>query len=498
MFRIKSLDGILATAAKKPLHRALGPFQLTLFGIGSVIGTGIFVLSAEAAQKAGPGMVFAFVIAAAVCAVAGLCYAEMASMIPVAGSAYTYSYAVLGEFTAWLVGWALILEYGVSGAAIAVGWSGYFTGLLAQLPTPVIVPALLAGGPNDGGLINLPAVIATLVVTVLLVIGTRESARVNAVLVAVKLMALAGFIALALPAMRSSNFLPFAPWGTGGIAGAAASIFFAYIGFDGVSTAAEETRNPQRNLPIALIATLVFCTLIYVLVAVGAIGAYGAQPVFGPHGETLATGSAELTARCAALAAPLPLVCSNEALAFVLRQIGHPLAGNLVGLAAGLALPSVLLLSVYGQTRIFFAMARDGLLPEALSAVHPRLRTPHVVTWLTGAAIALAAAFFPVGRLADFANSGTLFAFLVVAVAVMRLRVTEPGRARPFRTPMVWLVGPLTVIGCLGLFLFLPIEAKLLFPVWSAIGLVFYFAYGFRHSHVGRGIAAATDETLPE
>jgi APA family basic amino acid/polyamine antiporter len=498
MFRVKSLDMILATAAKKPLHRSLGPLQLTLFGIGSVIGTGIFVLTAEAAQKAGPGMVLAFIIAAAVCAVAGLCYAELAAMVPVAGSAYTYSYAVLGEFVAWLVGWALILEYAVSAGAVAVGWSGYVVGLLAHLPTPLVIPPALAGGPDDGGWINLPAVVITLAATVLLVVGTRESARVNAVLVAVKLAALGVFVVLAFPAMQMRNFHPFAPLGGTGIVGAASSIFFAYIGFDGVSTAAEETRNPQADLPIGLIATLVVCTIVYVLVALTAIGSYGAQPVFGPHGAILEAGSAQLAARCAQLAGPLPMVCSNEALAYVLRQLGHPLVGNLLGLVAGLALPSVVLLTIYGQTRIFFAMARDGLLPERLSAVHPRFRTPHLVTWLTGGGVALAAAFLPVGRLADFANSGTLFAFAVVAVAVMMLRVSQPQRRRPFTTPFVWLVGPLAVLGCLLLFFYLPTPAKILFPVWSAIGLLFYFAYGFRHSHVGRGLAAAPDETVLE
>ncbi len=317
-------------------------------------------------------------------------------------------------------------------------------------------------------------------------------------LVAIKLVALGAFVVLALPAMKAENFTPFAPLGGAGITSAAASIFFAYIGFDTVSTAAEETHNPQRNLPIGLVATLVVCTLAYVLVAASGIGAYGAQPVFGLHGETLASGSTALTARCAQLAGPLPIVCSQEALAHVLRQLRHPLAGNLLGLAAGLALPSVILMSIYGQARIFFAMARDGLLPEFLTAMHSRFRTPHVVTMITGAGVALAAAFFPVGQLADFTNSGTLFAFLIVAVAVMVLRRTEPGRRRPFRTPLVWVIAPLAVLGCLILFFFLPIQAKLLFPIWSAIGLVFYFAYGYRHSHVARGLKVAEDEALPE
>jgi APA family basic amino acid/polyamine antiporter len=335
-------------------------------------------------------------------------------------------------------------------------------------------------------------------ITTLLVIGTRESATVNAVLVAVKLVALGAFIWLALPVMQMEHFQPLLPngWGTVGVIGAASSIFFAYVGFDAVSTAAEETRNPQRNLPIGLIASLGICTLIYLLVAAGAIGAYGAQPVTGPGGETLSPGSAELTSVCSSLASQ-PLVCSREALAHVLRSIGHPAVGNLVGLAAGLALPTVILMMIYGQTRIFFVMARDGLLPEKLSSVHPRFRTPHIVTWITGVAVAFAAAFLPVGRLADISNSGTLFAFAVVSVAVLVLRRTQPDRHRPFRTPLLWLFAPLAVIGCVILFFFLPWQAKLLFPVWTAIGLAFYFAYGYRHSHVARGTTEVHDVELP-
>lgn len=498
MWRVKSLDAILRTAEKKSLHRSLGPIQLTLLGIGGVIGTGIFVLTAEAAQKAGPGMMLSFIIAGAVSAVAALCYAELASMVPVSGSAYTYSYAVLGELVAWMVGWALILEYAVAASAVSVGWSGYIVGLLAHLPDPIIIPPALAAGPYAGGVFNLLAVVVALGVTGLLVIGTRESATVNAILVAVKLVALAAFIWLALPVMQMEHFQPFLPngWGTVGVIGAASSIFFAYVGFDAVSTAAEETRNPQRNLPIGLIASLGICTLIYLLVAAGAIGAYGAQPVTGPNGEILSPGSTELTGVCSSLASQ-PLVCSREALAHVLRSIGHPAVGNLVGLAAGIALPTVILMMIYGQTRIFFVMARDGLLPEKLSSVHPRFRTPHIVTWITGVAVAFAAAFLPVGRLADISNSGTLFAFAVVSVAVLVLRRTQPDRHRPFRTPLLGLFAPLAVIGCVILFFFLPWQAKLLFPVWTAIGLAFYFAYGYRHSHVARGTTEVHDIELP-
>jgi APA family basic amino acid/polyamine antiporter len=489
MWRVKSLDAVLATAGKKSLHRSLGPVQLTLLGIGGIIGTGIFVLTAEAAQKAGPGMMLSFIIAGAVSAVAALCYAEMAAMVPVSGSAYTYSYAVLGELVAWLVGWALVLEYAVAASAVSVGWSGYVVGLLAHLPHPIVIPPSLAAGPYAGGVVNLLAVFIALLITALLVIGTRESATVNAVLVTIKLVALGAFIWLALPVINSNNFHPFLPngWGTYGVIGAASSIFFGYVGFDAVSTAAEETRDPQRNLPIGLIASLSICTVIYLLVAAGAIGSFGSQPVYGLHGEVLEPGSMALQSQCATLLAQ-PMVCSREALAHVLRSIHHPLVGNLLGLAAGIALPTVILMMIYGQTRIFFVMARDGLLPEKLSSVHPRFRTPHVVTWITGISVAFGAAFLPVGQLADFSNSGTLFGFAVVSLAVLVLRHTQPHRHRPFRAPWLRLFAPLSILGCVILFFFLPWQAKLLFPIWSGIGLLLYFAYGYRHSHVGRGI----------
>jgi APA family basic amino acid/polyamine antiporter len=488
-WRIKPLDLILATAEKKALHRSLGAWQLTLLGVGAIIGTGIFVLTAEAAQKAGPGMMLSFVIAGFVCAVAALCYSELASMVPVSGSAYTYSYAVLGEGVAWLVGWALILEYAVAASAVAVGWSGYFVGLLHH-SLGLTIPAALANGPYAGGIVNLPAVFICLAVTGLLVIGTRESAAFNAILVAIKIAALTAFVAFSLPAVHGENFHPFAPLGGSGVIAASASIFFAYVGFDAVSTAAEETKNPQRNVPIGLIGSLGICTLFYLLVSAGAIGAVGAQPVLDSAGRGLPPGSVALAEQCRSLTAlgQEPLVCSREALAQVLRQIGWTKIGNLIGLAAFLALPSVILMMLFGQTRIFFVMARDGLLPETLSRIHPRFKTPHIVTLVTGAAVTLAAAFFPVGKLADISNSGTLFAFMVVALAVMVLRVKDKDRNRPFKTPAVWIVAPLAVAGCVALFLFLPPHAKLVFPVWGTIGLICYFLYGYHKSHMALGI----------
>jgi len=499
--RVKPLDAILATAEKKSLKRTLGWFQLTLFGIGCVIGTGIFVLTSVGAQKAGPGLMVAFAIAGLVCVVAALCYAEIASMIPVAGSAYTYSYATIGELFAWTVGWALIMEYAIAASAVSVGWSGYFTGtILGGLG--VELPAYLSAGPlafggAEGGFINLPALLIALAVTGLLILGTSESAKFNAFLVAIKVTALTIFVALTLTSVDfdTEKFNPFLPagvfggFGTGvGAVGAAATMFFAYVGFDAVSTAAEETKNPQRNVPIGLVGSLLFCTVFYILVAAGAIGTMGGQPIMDAAGVPIEAGSAELARQCAMPEHVEALVCSNEPLAHVLRTLGFSWFGNAIGIAAILALPSVILILIFGQTRIFFVMSRDGLLPEKLSKVHPKFQTPHVVTAITGVAVAIAAAFFPVGRLADISNAGTLYAFLMVAVAVMVLRRKDPGRKRSFRVPALWLVAPLTIIGCVLLFANLPGPAMLFLPVWGALGLLVYFFYSRGRSHLGRGI----------
>ena len=490
--RVKSLDQILATAEKKSLKRQLGPVQLTLLGVGAIIGTGIFVLTAEAGQKAGPAMMIAFVIAAVVCALAALAYAELASMIPVSGSAYTYTYGVLGEGLAWIVGWALVLEYAVAAGAVSVGWSGYMNGLLVSAGIPL--PEFLRTGPYDGGSFNLLAFLIALAVTVLLVIGTSKSAKVNSVLVAIKVVALTAFIVIAIPAVKDPNFQPFMPTGWGspmggiGVLGAAASIFFAYVGFDAVSTAAEETRNPNRNIPIGLIGSLAVCTVFYLLVGYAAVGSVGSQPMMGPDGLALLPGSAELAAACKGSEA---LVCSKEPLAHVLRLLGFEGWGNAIGIAAALALPSVILMMLFGQTRIFFTMSRDGLLPNALSKIHPRFHTPHVITLITGVAVSLFAAMFPVGILADISNSGTLFAFLMVAVGVMILRKTQPDRPRPFRTPMVWVVCPLAIAGTLLLFFNLSMYTIGLFVGWAVVGIIFYYAYGYRRSHLANNTQAA-------
>ncbi len=450
----------------------------------------------------------AFVVAGAVCIVAALCYAEVAAMIPVAGSAYTYSYASVGEFFAWTVGWALILEYAVAASAVSVGWSGYFSGTILNEFFGVQLPPWLSAGPlalggAPGGLINLPALIIALLVTWLLMIGTSESAKVNAVLVAIKVAALTAFIALTLssPEFDANRFNPFLPAGVfGGVGsglgavGAAATIFFAYVGFDAVSTAAEETKDPQRNVPLGLIGSLLVCTVFYILVAAGAIGTIGGQPIMGPGGIPFPAGSEELARQCALPQHAMALVCSDEALAHVLRQIGFSGIGNMLGIAAFLALPSVILVLIFAQTRIFFVMSRDGLLPEKLSAVHPRWKTPHIVTALTGLVVGVGAAFFPVGLLADYANAGTLYAFFMVAVTVMMLRKTDPDRLRPFRMAGVWIVAPLTLFGCVFLYVNLPIEAMLVLPAWGLIGILIYFLYSRSRSHLGRGIIEVVDD----
>jgi len=480
LFRVKPLDQILATAEKRSLKRQLGWFQLMMLGIGAIIGTGIFVLTSVAAQKAGPGMMYSFVIAGTVCALTALIYAEIAAMVPVAGSAYTYSYAVLGELIAWMVGWALILEYAVAGGAVAVGWSGYANGFLAH--HGLGLPGFLSAGPfftetladktlavhlvdgvaHQGGF-NLIAFVLALLVTLLLVLGTSKSAKFTAALVMVKIVALTAFVFLAFPAVKTVNFQPFLPngWGTPlsgtGVLGAAASIFFAYVGFDAVSTASEETNNPNRNIPIGLIGSLAVCTVFYLLVAYAAVGAVGAQP----------DGA---------------LSQSKEPLAFILRTIGYGRVGDLVAGAAIIALPSVVLMMIFGQTRILFTMARDGLMPKALAKVHPKYHTPHVVTWLTGIFVAVFAAIFPVDILADISNAGTLFAFFAVALGVMVLRRTSPDRKRPFRTPMVWITGPAAMAGCVLLFFSLGWNPTIkFFCVWAVIGLVIYFLFS-RHS----------------
>ncbi len=406
-------------------------------------------------------------VAGVVCACAALAYAEMATLMPAAGSAYTYSYTVLGESIAWVVGWSLILEYSLVVSTVAVGWSGYAVGFLKGMG--VELPAMLTVGPHAGGLINLPAVLITFVVAGLLIAGTRESATLNAFLVVVKVIALAVFVAIALPNFDATHLEPFMPYGfvksmgadgvERGVMAAAAIIFFAFYGFDAISTAAEETKNPGRDLSIGIVGSMIGCTLIYIVVAAAAVGAMS-YTVFGQ---------------------------SPEPLALILRELGQGTAAKVIAGAAVVALPTVLLAFLYGQSRIFFVMSRDGLLPRGLSKVNPRTGTPVAITVFTAILVAALAGVARLDEIAALANAGTLAAFIAVAVCLLVLRKRDPNRPRVFRTPAAWLVGPLAIGGCLYLFWSLPRTTQLWFLAWNAIGVVVYLLYSRRSSLLAKG-----------
>ena len=448
------------------LKPTLGWPHLVALGIGAIIGTGIYTLTGVAAGLAGPAVIVSFAVAGAVCACAALCYAEMATLMPQAGSAYTYSYAALGELIAWVIGWSLILEYTLVCSAVSVGWAGYASGLIQQAGWPI--PAALLTGPETGGIVNLPAVFIALAVTGLLLVGTRESANVNFILVCVKLVALAAFVAITLPHFDPAHFTPFAPFGFGaeqigdhkfGMMGAAAIIFFAFYGFDAISTAAEETKNPGRDLSIGIIGSMIGCTLIYLLVALAAVGAMS-YTVFGK---------------------------SAEPLALIMRELGHGTAALVIGIVAIIALPTVLLAFFYGQSRIFFVMSRDGLLPRGLSKVNARTGTPVAITVFTAILVAALAGVARLDEIAALANAGTLAAFVAVGVCLLVLRSREPERPRVFRTPLAWIVGPVAILGCLYLFWSLPQRTQLWFLVWNAVGFVVYLAYSRRNSVLAKG-----------
>jgi APA family basic amino acid/polyamine antiporter len=489
LFAVKPLHQLLAEAAsEKRLHRILGPLQLTSLGVGAVIGTGIFVsIGAIARDVTGPALILSYAVAGAVCVLAALCYAELAAMVPVAGSAYTYTYATLGELFAWIIGWDLVLEYAVSAATVATGWSGYFQSILslfgAHLP-PELAGPVVAYDPNLGRLVatgawmNLPALAIVLVLTGVLILGIRESANFNTSLVLVKVGAVIFVIAVGAFYVSSRNWHPFAPFGLGGLqifghtvlgttdaggrplgmlAGAALA-FFSFIGFDAVSTHAEEARRPQRDVPLALIVSLLLCTFLYIAVV------------------AVLTGM--VPARELDVAAPV---------ADAFRRVGLP-GVQFVVAAAGLAgITSVLLVTMLSQARIFLAIARDGLLPASFfAAVHPRFRTPWKSTLATGLFVAILASLFPLNVLLTLVNMGTLFAFALVCTAVLVLRRLRPDAERPFRTPFVPLVPLLGIASCLLLMLSLPAVNWLRLFGWLAIGLVIYFAYGRRHSRLAR------------
>lgn len=438
------------------LKKSLGWPHLTALGIGAIIGTGIYTLTGVAAGLAGPAVILSFGVAGLVCACAALCYSEMASLTPHAGSAYTYSYVTLGEAIAWVIGWSLILEYTLVCSAVSVGWSGYASGLLRGWGAPEMF--------LDKGIVNTPAIFIALVVTGVLLLGTRESATLNFVLVCIKLVALAAFVAFTLPHFDAANFHPFAPFGFGaheidgkkhGVMGAAAIIFFAFYGFDAISTAAEEAKNPKRDLTIAIVGSMALCTVIYMIVAASALGVV-------PYA---------------------PFSQSAEPLAYALKQLGQFGAAKIIAGAAVLAMPTVIMVFMFGQSRVFFAMARDGLLPRGLAAVDRR-GVPFAVTLLTGGIAAGIAGFVPLSEIASLANAGTLAAFIATAVAVMVLRRRSPNLERPFVTPFVWVIGPAAVLGCLYLFTSLSTLTITFFFGWNALGVVLYLLFARRSSRL--------------
>jgi APA family basic amino acid/polyamine antiporter len=441
------------------LPQSLSWPHLIFLGVGAIVGTGILVLIGTAATKAGPAMMVSFAIAGLICAAAALAYAEVATMIPASGSAYTYSYVVFGELLAWFVGWSLILEYSLVVSAVSVGWSGYFAPLVG-------IPEHFATAPTLGGLANLPAVLIIAVIAGALIYGLKESANVNSALVAIKMLALAMFVVLALRVFNADNFTPFMPYGfpksgpSGsevGVMAAAAIIFFAFYGFDAIATAAEEAKNPSRDLAIGIVGSMIVCVIIYMAVAAAAIGA---EPF-----QRFASG--------------------GDPLAQILRDIGQPTAGKLLALSASIGMPTVILAFFYGQSRIFLAMSRDGLLPQRLALLSSR-RTPTRITLFTAVITGALAALVPLDQLVALANAGTLTAFIAVCSAMLVMRRRDPGATRTFRTPLPWIIGPIGIVGCAYLFYSLPHTTQIWFLIWNAVGLVIYFTFASHSAHKTR------------
>jgi APA family basic amino acid/polyamine antiporter len=459
IMRKKSIEALIDQTSANRLRKELGAFDLTMLGIGAIIGTGVFVLTGIAAAKhAGPALVLSFILAGLACVFAALCYAEFASMVPVSGSAYTYSYATFGELLAWILGWDLILEYGVAVSAVASGWSGYFRGLLEGFG--IKLPTALTGAydPAKGTVIDLMAVLIILLIAFLLVQGVRESAKVNNVIVIVKVAVVLLFLIVGVGYVKPSNWTPFMPFGFNGVAAGAATVFFAFIGFDAVSTAAEEVRNPQRNMPIGIIASLAICTALYIAVSLVLTGIV-----------------------------PYEQLNVSDPVAFALRFVHQDWAAGLISLGAICGITTVLLVMMYGQTRLFFSMSRDGLLPKIFSRIHMEKQTPVQSTLIVAGLAAFFSGFIPLESLAKLSNIGTLFAFIVVSIGVIALRRTNPELKRSFRVPWVPLLPILAVIFCGYLVISLPATTFVSFFLWLAFGVVIYFVYGRRHSNLARG-----------
>lgn len=455
-FRKKSIEAIsdVESDAEHHLKRTLSAFDLTCLGIGAVIGVGIFVVTGTAAANfAGPGIVLSFVLSMFACVFAALCYAEFASLLPVAGSAYNYSYATMGELIAWIVGWDLVLEYVVAAIAVAIGWSGYFVGILKSIGINLPAWCTAAPGTAPGAVINLPAVGIIVLITTLLVLGIKQSARFTTLLVFVKLLAIFTFIAVGFSHVDPANWKPFLPYGFSGVVTGAAIIFFAYIGFDAISTAAEETLNPQRNLPVGILASLIICTVLYIVVSLILTGIVPYKSLNNP--------------------APV---------AHALSSIGFRWSSALVSTGAIAGITSVLIVMLLAQPRIFFAMSRDGLLWPWFSKVHPRFKTPYRTQILCGLFIAFFAAFLDIGTAAELTNIGTLFAFTLVCGGIIILRYTEPNLKRHFRCPFVPAIPLLGMAFCLWLMFSLPAMTWIRFGTWFLIGMVIYFTYSRRHS----------------
>jgi APA family basic amino acid/polyamine antiporter len=475
LLKTKSIEALVDDIEKgKHLKRTLTALDLTLLGIGAIIGTGIFVLTGTAAaNQAGPAITMSYVLAGLACGFAALCYAEFASMIPIAGSAYAYAYATLGEIIAWTIGWDLILEYAVGSMTVAIGWSGYFQRILEGFGYGL--PAWMAAAPGTlpGAVVNLPAVVIVLLITVLLVIGIRESARFNAVMVTIKLAAVLFFIFAGFHFVKPANWSPFAPFGWSGIMAAGAVVFFAYIGFDAVSTTAEEAKNPSRDLPIGIIASLVVCTVLYIIVAGILSGIVPVTHYRSAEAALPGTPIVPIEQSTAFLNAPV---------AYALHVINQDWAAGLISAGAVAGITSVLLVMLLSQPRIFFSMSRDRLLPAGVSKVHPRFGTPYITTIITGLVVALVAGLTPINVVGEMTSIGTLFAFVVVCSAVMMLRIRRPEAHRPFRVPFGFVFPVLGVVSCLYLMLSLSAVTWVRFLVWLDLGMMIYWFYGRTHS----------------